>query len=134
MIIDKGTEFYQIKQYDWFYQNKHVFCSYRYHPTAEDIETYKKFKDRQAELENTDQFMLQLCEIPYLKTRLNVLMVVNEFPVQYDDIAPVRVTFVILLFHSQIIHLFVFFYSWFEVIVKGTRCLGSVELVFEKCL
>ncbi|XP_033626676.1 uncharacterized protein LOC117289591 isoform X2 [Asterias rubens] len=60
----------------------------RYHPTAEDIETYKKFKDRQAELENTDQFMLQLCEIPYLKTRLNVLMVVNEFPVQYDDIAP----------------------------------------------
>ena len=65
----------------------------RYHPTAEDIETYKKFKDRQAELENTDQFMLQLCEIPYLKTRLDVLMVINELPVQYEDLAPVGIIY-----------------------------------------
>ncbi|XP_022106472.1 protein diaphanous homolog 3-like [Acanthaster planci] len=60
----------------------------RYYPTAEDMETYKKFKERQAELENADQFMLQLCEIPHLKTKLDVLMVVNELPVQYEDLAP----------------------------------------------
>ncbi|XP_038070058.1 protein diaphanous homolog 3-like isoform X2 [Patiria miniata] len=60
----------------------------RYYPTAEDMETYRKFKDRQAELEHADQFMLQLCEIPHLKTRLDVLMVINELPVQYEDLAP----------------------------------------------
>ena len=58
------------------------------------METYKKFKHRQAELENADQFMLQLCEIPHLKIRLDVLMVVNELPVQYQDLAPVCIQFV----------------------------------------
>ena len=61
----------------------------RYHPTAEDVETYKQFKDTPHELETTDQFMMQLCEIPNLKTRLDLLMIINDFPVAYNDLAPV---------------------------------------------
>ena len=71
------------------YINSFYHPPYRYHPTAEDIETYKQFKDTPHELETTDQFMMQLCEIPNLKTRLDLLMIIGDFPVAYNDLAPV---------------------------------------------
>ncbi|XP_072013968.1 uncharacterized protein [Amphiura filiformis] len=67
---------------------EHINVLRRYHPTAEDVETYKQFRDTPHELENTDQFMMQLCEIPNLKTRLDLLMIINDFPVAYNDLAP----------------------------------------------
>ncbi|XP_071505640.1 uncharacterized protein [Diadema antillarum] len=67
---------------------EHINVLRRYHPTAEDIETYRQFRETPHELEPTDQFMLQLCEIPHLKTRLDLLLIINEFPVQYEHLAP----------------------------------------------
>ncbi|XP_030831185.1 uncharacterized protein LOC100890634 isoform X2 [Strongylocentrotus purpuratus] len=67
---------------------EHINVIRRYHPTTEDVEAYGQYRDKPQELEQTDQFMLQLCEIPHLKTRLDILLIVNEFPLQYEHLAP----------------------------------------------
>ncbi|XP_070575952.1 formin-J-like isoform X2 [Ptychodera flava] len=67
---------------------EHLNALRRYQPTTEDIEMYKQYKGNRDELTPTDQFMMQLCEIPLLKLRLDLLLHINEFPVAYEDLAP----------------------------------------------
>ncbi|EDO29773.1 predicted protein, partial [Nematostella vectensis] len=61
----------------------------RFLPTPEEQEMYKNIKlEDVPNLLHEDRFMLKLCEIPDLDKRLDLLLVIMEFPCQYDDLAP----------------------------------------------
>ena len=93
----------------------------RFQPSTEEAEMYKNYKGPKEELPKTDHFMikvmrippffmsvgrlkafhflfsnflslLQLCEIPDLNTRLDLLLFILEFPLQYEELSPVSVT------------------------------------------
>lgn len=53
------------------------------------MEAYKQFKDKPQELAPTDQFMMHFCEIPLLKTRLDLLFFASELPIKFEDLVPV---------------------------------------------
>ncbi|XP_048577123.1 formin-like protein 6 isoform X2 [Nematostella vectensis] len=67
----------------------HVIALKRFLPTPEEQEMYKNIKlEDVPNLLHEDRFMLKLCEIPDLDKRLDLLLVIMEFPCQYDDLAP----------------------------------------------
>ncbi|PIK44561.1 putative formin-like protein 6 [Apostichopus japonicus] len=67
---------------------EHIADLRKYHPNAEDMEAYKQFKDKPQELAPTDQFMMHFCEIPLLKTRLDLLFFASELPIKFEDLVP----------------------------------------------
>ncbi|XP_033117345.1 formin-J-like isoform X2 [Anneissia japonica] len=67
---------------------EHISALRRFQPTTEDKEMYKSYDGNPTELEATDRFMILMCGIPNLRIRLDLLSTVNEFPVQYEDLAP----------------------------------------------
>ncbi|XP_071958926.1 uncharacterized protein [Antedon mediterranea] len=67
---------------------EHISALRRFQPTTEDKEMYKAYDGIPTELEATDRFMMLMCEIPNIRIRLDLLSTVNEFPVQYEDLAP----------------------------------------------
>jgi len=52
---------------------------------------YKAHAHRKHELHPVDQFMLELCEIPCLSIRIDICLVLWEFPWQYDSTCQVTV-------------------------------------------
>ncbi|XP_032816537.2 uncharacterized protein LOC116945944 isoform X1 [Petromyzon marinus] len=60
----------------------------RFVPTAEDVEMYKPHVKRRAVLHQVDQYMLEMCSIPFLGERLELLMTVREFPGQISELKP----------------------------------------------
>ena len=60
----------------------------RFQPSTEEAEMYKNFKGPKEELPKTDHFMIRLCEIPDLNTRLDLLLFILEFPLQYEELSP----------------------------------------------
>ncbi|XP_074617282.1 uncharacterized protein LOC141876525 isoform X2 [Acropora palmata] len=65
-----------------------VIALKRFLPSAEEAEMYKNYKEDPSTLVPEDQFMMKLCEIKDLEKRLDLLLVVMEFPTQYEDLAP----------------------------------------------
>lgn len=66
----------------------HVIALKRFLPSAEEAEMYKNYKEDPATLVPEDQFMMKLCEINDLEKRLDLLLVIMEFPTQFEDLAP----------------------------------------------
>ncbi|KAJ7400567.1 formin-H-like protein [Pitangus sulphuratus] len=60
----------------------------RYMPTAKDAERYQSFKGLCSELHVVDQFMLEMCKIPHLGQRLDLLLTVRELPESMRDLEP----------------------------------------------
>ncbi|KAL9974456.1 hypothetical protein ACROYT_G011488 [Oculina patagonica] len=66
----------------------HVIALKRFLPSTEDSEMYKNYKEDPSTLVPEDQFMMKLCEINDLEKRLDLLLVIMEFPTQFEDLAP----------------------------------------------
>ncbi|KAJ6665706.1 hypothetical protein lerEdw1_002076 [Lerista edwardsae] len=60
----------------------------RYQPTAKDIEMYQSFKGSPSDLHTVDQFMLEMCKIPNLGQKLDLLLSVRELPSSIADLEP----------------------------------------------
>ncbi|XP_050838211.1 delphilin-like isoform X1 [Serinus canaria] len=60
----------------------------RYLPTAKDAERYLSFQGPCSELHVVDQFMLEMCKIPQLGQRLDLLLSVRELPESIRDLEP----------------------------------------------
>ncbi|XP_022532929.2 uncharacterized protein LOC111194087 [Astyanax mexicanus] len=68
--------------------DEHITSLRRYVPTADDIEMYKSYKGDVNELHIVDQYMMELCNIPYLSTQLDLLLTLRELPISMDDLKP----------------------------------------------
>ncbi|XP_048872202.1 formin-F [Brienomyrus brachyistius] len=60
----------------------------RYVPTSDDIEMFKSYKGSPSELHMVDQYMLEMCNIPYLSGILDLLLLLRELPVSMEDLQP----------------------------------------------
>ncbi|CAM4641232.1 unnamed protein product [Lepidochelys olivacea] len=60
----------------------------RYLPTPKDLEMYQSFKGSPSELHVVDQFMLEMCKIPHLGQRLDLLLTIRELPGCMSDLEP----------------------------------------------
>ncbi|XP_041700986.1 protein diaphanous homolog 1-like [Coregonus clupeaformis] len=60
----------------------------RYLPTSDDVEMYKSYKGSVSELHVVDQYMMEMCNIPYLNTRLDLLLTLRELPISMEDLQP----------------------------------------------
>ncbi|XP_041061239.1 protein diaphanous homolog 2 [Carcharodon carcharias] len=68
--------------------NEHIASLRRYVPTPNDIEKYKTYKGSQADLHVVDQYMMEMCNIPHLSDRLDLILSIREFPETVDDLQP----------------------------------------------
>ncbi|XP_064420276.1 formin-F [Latimeria chalumnae] len=68
--------------------DEHIASLRRYIPTPGDIDMYKSFKGSPSELHLVDQYMLEMCKIPYLNNRLDLLLKIREFPGNMHDLQP----------------------------------------------
>ncbi|XP_028265570.1 formin-like protein 13 [Parambassis ranga] len=68
--------------------DEHITSLRRYVPTADDVEMYKSHKGPVTELHIVDQYMMEMCNIPYLSTQLDLLLTVRELPVSVNDLQP----------------------------------------------
>uniref|UniRef100_A0AAR2K700 FH2 domain-containing protein n=1 Tax=Pygocentrus nattereri TaxID=42514 RepID=A0AAR2K700_PYGNA len=68
--------------------DEHITSLRRYVPTADDKEMYRSYKGDVSELHLVDQYMLELCNIPYLSSQLDLLLTLRELPISMDDLKP----------------------------------------------
>uniref|UniRef100_UPI00398F83EE uncharacterized protein n=1 Tax=Pristiophorus japonicus TaxID=55135 RepID=UPI00398F83EE len=68
--------------------NEQIASLRRYVPTLDDIEKYKTYKGPQSDLHIVDQYMMVMCNIPYLSHRLDLILTIREFPETVDDLQP----------------------------------------------
>jgi len=57
-------------------------------PTPEEFESYKKYPGDKTQLSEIDQFLMRLMEVPNLKARLDLMLTIHEFPLQFEELAP----------------------------------------------
>ncbi|XP_016310071.1 formin-J-like [Sinocyclocheilus anshuiensis] len=60
----------------------------KYVPTPDDIEMYKSHKGDPSELHVVDQYMMEMCSILNLSTRLDLLLTMRELPICMEDLTP----------------------------------------------
>ncbi|KAM4622455.1 disheveled-associated activator of morphogenesis 2-like [Discoglossus pictus] len=60
----------------------------RYMPTEKDQKMYLSYKGSPSELHEVDQFMLEMCKIPDLGPRVDVLLAIRELPMCMKDMQP----------------------------------------------
>uniref|UniRef100_A0A8B9ESA8 Uncharacterized protein n=1 Tax=Anser cygnoides TaxID=8845 RepID=A0A8B9ESA8_ANSCY len=60
----------------------------RYMLTPKDAERYQSFKGSPSKLHVVDQFMLEMCKIPHLGQRLDLLLTIRELPMSMRDLEP----------------------------------------------
>ncbi|KAJ8258130.1 hypothetical protein GJAV_G00193480 [Gymnothorax javanicus] len=68
--------------------DEHITILRRYVPTPDDVEMYKSHKGELSELHVVDQYMMEMCSIPYLSARLDLLLTLRELPVSMEDLLP----------------------------------------------
>ncbi|XP_048034476.1 formin-H [Megalobrama amblycephala] len=68
--------------------DEHIASLRRYVPTADDIEMYKSHKGDVTELHVVDQYMMEMCNIPNLSARLDLLLTLRELPICMEDLTP----------------------------------------------
>ncbi|XP_058499142.1 protein diaphanous homolog 1 isoform X1 [Solea solea] len=68
--------------------DEHITSLRRYVPTLDDVEMYKSHKGPVADLHIVDQYMMEMCNIPYLSTQLDLLLVLRELPNSMNDMQP----------------------------------------------
>ncbi|KAG7472064.1 hypothetical protein MATL_G00104550 [Megalops atlanticus] len=77
-----------VNEVDGGLTDEHIASLRRYVPTADDIEMYKSYKGPVSELHVVDQYMLEMCNIPYLSARLDLLLTLRELPISMEDLQP----------------------------------------------
>ncbi|KAJ1123675.1 hypothetical protein NDU88_002143, partial [Pleurodeles waltl] len=77
-----------IYEQDGGISNEQITTLRRYVPTANDIKTYQSFNGQISDLHIVDQFMLEMCKIPHLSSRLDLLLNARELPVSMKDLYP----------------------------------------------
>ncbi|XP_029470273.1 disheveled-associated activator of morphogenesis 2-like [Rhinatrema bivittatum] len=60
----------------------------RYVPTPKDIQLYQSLHGSPSELHIVDQFMFEMCKIPHLNRRLDILLAIRELPKCMKDLQP----------------------------------------------
>ncbi|CAH1269171.1 DAAM2 [Branchiostoma lanceolatum] len=60
----------------------------RFLPTSEEQELFRSYHGDRSELESSDRFMLEMCSVPMVEVRLDLLMVMAELPEQIQDLTP----------------------------------------------
>uniref|UniRef100_A0A8C1L8I6 Formin-like protein 13 n=1 Tax=Cyprinus carpio TaxID=7962 RepID=A0A8C1L8I6_CYPCA len=68
--------------------DEHIASLRRYMPTPDDIEMYKSHKGDPNELHVVDQYMMEMCNIPNLSARLDLLLTMRELPICMEDLTP----------------------------------------------
>lgn len=77
-----------IKEEDGGLTDEQITTLRRYVPTLHDIETYKACTIPPAELHLVDQFMMEMCNIPDLSKKLDLLLTIRELPESMNDLQP----------------------------------------------
>ncbi|XP_053704318.1 uncharacterized protein LOC128749102 isoform X3 [Synchiropus splendidus] len=77
-----------VNEEDGGLSDEHITSLRRYVPTQEDVEMYKSYKGVVSELHIVDQYMMEMCHIPYLSTQLDLLLTLRELPVGMRDLQP----------------------------------------------
>ncbi|XP_061646671.1 uncharacterized protein LOC133486030 isoform X6 [Phyllopteryx taeniolatus] len=77
-----------INEEDGGLSDEHITSLRRYVPTLEDVEMYKSYKGPVSELHIVDQYMMEMCDIPYLSTQLELLLTLRELPISMRDLQP----------------------------------------------
>ncbi|XP_077370228.1 uncharacterized protein LOC144014333 [Festucalex cinctus] len=77
-----------INEEDGGLSDEHIASLRRYVPTMEDVEMYKSYKGAVSELHIVDRYMMEMCDIPYLSTQLDLLLTLRELPISMRDLQP----------------------------------------------
>eukprot|EP00066_Takifugu_rubripes_P011845 XP_011601111.1 PREDICTED: formin-like protein 5 [Takifugu rubripes] len=77
-----------ISEEDGGLSDEHITSLRRYVPTVDDVEKYKSHKGPVSELHIVDQYMMEMCNIPFLSTQLDLLLTLRELPVGMSDLQP----------------------------------------------
>eukprot|EP00051_Salpingoeca_urceolata_P007194 m.95448 g.95448 ORF g.95448 m.95448 type:complete len:1713 (-) comp15154_c1_seq2:26-5164(-) len=67
---------------------EHVIALRKLGPTSEEIKAYERYKGDKTELDVIDQFLMRLIEVPRLRQRLDLLLTIHEFPLEFEELAP----------------------------------------------
>ncbi|XP_067096585.1 uncharacterized protein [Osmerus mordax] len=68
--------------------DEHITSLRRYVPTLDDVEMYTSHKGPVSDLHIVDQYMMEICKIPYLSTQLDLLLTLRELPQSMKDMQP----------------------------------------------
>ncbi|XP_061908543.1 formin-H isoform X1 [Entelurus aequoreus] len=77
-----------VNEEDGGLSEEHITSLRRYVPTEEDVEMYQSYKGVVSELHIVDQYMTEMCDIPYLSTQLDLLLTLRELPISMSDLQP----------------------------------------------
>ncbi|XP_053174031.1 uncharacterized protein LOC128357688 [Scomber japonicus] len=77
-----------INEEDGGLSDEHITSLRRYVPTMDDVEMYKSHKGPVTELHIVDQYMMEMCNIPYLSTQLDLLLTLRDLPTAMNDLQP----------------------------------------------
>lgn len=82
----------------------HITSLRRYVPTIGDVEKYTSYKGPVTELHIVDQYMKEMCNIPYLSSQLDLLLTLRELPISMNDLRPLinqKITMCRQLYNSR---------------------------------
>ncbi|XP_022618790.1 formin-like protein 13 [Seriola dumerili] len=77
-----------VNEEDGGLSDEHITSLRRYVPTVDDVEMYKSHQGPVTELHIVDQYMMEMCNIPYLSTQLDLLLSLRELPIGMNDLQP----------------------------------------------
>ncbi|XP_023248680.1 formin-like protein 17 [Seriola lalandi dorsalis] len=77
-----------VNEEDGGLSDEHITSLRRYVPTVDDVEMYKSHQGPVRELHIVDQYMMEMCNIPYLSTQLDLLLSLRELPIGMNDLQP----------------------------------------------
>ncbi|KAL1020596.1 hypothetical protein UPYG_G00002190 [Umbra pygmaea] len=77
-----------VKESDGGFSDEQITSLRRYVPTPDDVEMFKSYKGSVSDLHIVDQYMMEMCNIPYLSTRLDLLLTLRELPISLQDLQP----------------------------------------------
>ncbi|KAM8754358.1 uncharacterized protein AB9X84_011204 [Acanthopagrus schlegelii] len=77
-----------INEEDGGLSDEHITSLRRYVPTMDDVEMYKSHKGPVEELHIVDRYMMEMCNVPYLSSQLDLLLTLRELPTGINDLQP----------------------------------------------
>lgn len=60
----------------------------KFGPTSIEIEAYSRYKGDKSSLSDVDRFLMELMDIPNLRAKLELLLLLHELPAHFDDLQP----------------------------------------------
>ncbi|XP_062897565.1 disheveled-associated activator of morphogenesis 2 [Mobula hypostoma] len=87
-VTELKTKLFIIREEDGGLTNEQITSLRRYIPTPNDIQKYNAYKGSQSDLHIVDQYMMEMCNIPYLSQRLDIILALREVPETIEDLQP----------------------------------------------